>query len=107
MLAPRLAAAPPSRPAFVAPEAPAFAYHLFRAGLYWATPREPWTRQRREAMVRDTALRAFIIDPARTAYGGWPDSATVAWLEGGTREITREIEARARRPIAVRVFVRD
>ncbi len=106
-LAPRMAAGPPARPSFVAPEAPAFAFYLFRAGRYWATPREPWTRERGEGVVRDTALRAFVIDPAMAAYGGWPDSATVAWLEGGTREITREIEARARRPIAVRVFVRD
>lgn len=106
-LAPHLAAGPPARPAFVAPEAPAFAYHLFRAGRYWGTPRDPWTRERREAIARDTALKAFIIDPGGTAYGGWPDAATVAWLEGGTREITREIESRARRPIQVRVFVRE
>ena len=105
-LVPYLAASPPGRPSFVAPEAPAFAYHLFRTGLYWSTPRQPWTAQRRAAIAADTALRAFIVDPARTAYGGWPDSATVAWLEWGTREITPEIEARAHRPIAVRVFVR-
>jgi 4-amino-4-deoxy-L-arabinose transferase-like glycosyltransferase len=105
-LAPHLAAMPPDRPSFVAPEAPAFAFHLFRTGHYWATPGHPWTGQRWAAMVADTALRAFVVDPDRTAYGGWPDSATVAWLEDGTREITHEIEARAGRRIAVRVFVR-
>jgi hypothetical protein len=105
-LAPYLAATPPGRPSFVAPEAPAFAYHLFRTGLYWATPRQPWTARRQAAIVADTALRAFIVDPSRTAYGGWPDSATVAWLEGGTREITSEIDGHAHRSIAVRVFVR-
>ena len=105
-LAPHLAALPPDRPSFVAPEVPTFAFHLFRTGHYWATPVHPWTDQRRTAIVADTTLRAFVVDPDRTAYGGWPDSATVAWLEGGTREITHEIEARARRSIAVRVFVR-
>lgn len=105
-LAPRLAPVRPARPAFVAPEAPAFAYLLFRAGRYWGTPLEPWSRERHEAVVRDTALQAFVVDPTRTAYGGWPDSATLAWLESDTREITQEIEAQARRKISVRVFVR-
>ena len=105
-LAPYLAAKPPGRPSFVAPEAPTFAYHLFRTGLYWATPRQPWSVERRESIAADTSLRAFVVDPSRSAYGGWPDSTTVTWLEGETREITREIEAHARRPIAVRVFVR-
>jgi 4-amino-4-deoxy-L-arabinose transferase-like glycosyltransferase len=106
-LAPRLASAPPGRPSFVAPEAPAFAYPLFRTGLYWATPHAPWTRARRDRILGDSALRAFVVDPARIAYGGWPDSATVAWLERSTREITPEIAARAGRPLAVRVFVRE
>lgn len=105
-LAPRLGPGAPARPAFVAPEAPAFAYHLFRAGRYWGTPLEPWTAQRREAIERDTTLRAFVIDPAQTTYGGWPDSTTLAWLESDTHEITREIETQARRRIGVRVFVR-
>ncbi len=105
-LAPHLVAGEPSRPAFVAPEAPAFAYHLFRAGLYWGTPLEPWTRERHEVIAHDSTITAFVIDPGRAAYGGWPDSATVAWLEADTREITREIEAQAKRQIAVRVFIR-
>jgi hypothetical protein len=105
-LAPRLAVRPPDRPSFVAPEAPAFAYALFRTGLYWGTPREPWTRARLAAAQADTSLRAFVVDPSGEAYGARIDPATVAWLERDTREITREIEAQARRPIAVRVFVR-
>jgi hypothetical protein len=91
----------------VAPEAPVFAYHLFRTGLYWATPREPWTPERRARIAADTALRVFVVDPAGGAYGGWPDSAAVAWLARDTRELTSEIAARAGRPIGVRVFVRD
>lgn len=105
-LAPHLAAMPPGRRSFVAPEAPVFAYHLFRTGLYWATPRQPWSGERRESIAADTSLRAFVVDPSRSAYGGWPDSTTVAWLERETREITNEIEAGAHRPIAVRVFLR-
>ena len=106
-LRPFLTAASPARACFVAPEAPAFAYALFRTGLYWATPGRPWTEERRIAVVGDTALRAFVIDPSGGSYGGWPDTATVAWLERSTREITAEVEARAGRPLALRVFVRD
>lgn len=106
-LAPHLAAGHPSRPAFVAPEVPAFAYHLFRAGHYWGTPLQPWTPERRETIARDSTLKAFVVDPGRSAYGGWPDSATLGWLEAETREITGEIEARSGRRIAVRVFVRN
>lgn len=105
-LAPRLGPGAPAHPAFVAPEAPAFAYHLFRAGRYWGTPLEPWSRERHEATASDTTLRAFVVDPTRTAYGGWPDSTTLEWLESNTREITHEIETEAKRRISVRVFVR-
>ncbi|HKQ56900.1 MAG TPA: hypothetical protein VJY35_03440, partial [Candidatus Eisenbacteria bacterium] len=106
-LAPRLAPDPPARAAFVAPEAPVFAYHLFRTGLYWATPHTPWSDARRARIIGDPGLRAFIVDPSGNGYGGGPDSATLAWLERDTREITREIEALERRRISVRVFVRD
>jgi len=102
----RLAGVPPDRPAFVAPEAPTFAYLLFRSGRYWGTPREPWTPERRAAVVQDTTLRVFIVDPRRSAYGGWPDSTTVAWLEESLQEITRDLESESGRRIAVRVFVR-
>lgn len=106
-LAPWLAAAPPGRPSFVAVEAPVFAYHLFRTGEYWATPARPWSAARGSGLAADTALRAFVVDPAGAAYGGGPDAATLAWLERATRELTGEIAAAAGRPIAVRVFVRE
>jgi hypothetical protein len=106
-LAPLLAAADRARPSYVAPEAPAFAYYLDRTGQYWSSPYIPWTEARFAAIRADTALRAFVVDPAQSFYGGWPDSAALRWLETGTREITGEIEARAGRPIAVRVFTRD
>jgi hypothetical protein len=107
VMEPWVAASPPDRACFVAPEAPAFAYHLFRTGRYWGTPVAPWRAQDRVAITADTALRVFVVDRERTLYGGWPDSATVAWLEGSTREISDEIagpgEARPRFRIFVRV----
>jgi 4-amino-4-deoxy-L-arabinose transferase-like glycosyltransferase len=105
-LAPRLADRPPGRTSFVAPEAPAFAAYLFRTGRYWGTPRAPWRAGDRTTVAADTALRVFIVDPTQQAYGGWPDSATLGWLESSTREVTGAIEREAGRPIAVRVFVR-
>jgi hypothetical protein len=105
-LAPLLATAERSRPSFVAPEAPSFAYYLDRTGQYWATPYVPWSRERFDGIRADTTLRAFVVDHAQSFYGGWPDSAALRWLQSGAREITGDIEAQAGRSIAVRVFAR-
>ncbi|HEY2955732.1 MAG TPA: glycosyltransferase family 39 protein [Candidatus Eisenbacteria bacterium] len=105
-LAPHVADAPIARTSYLAPEAPAFDYYLFRTGRYWGTPIAPWSPDRLAAIAADTSLRAFIVDPAQRLYGGWPDSATVAWLERDTREVTGAIERDAGRRIEVRVFVR-
>ena len=101
-LEPELRGAPPARASYVAPEAPAFAYYLFRSGRYWGTPLAPWSAGQLAAIAADTSLRAFVVDPAQRFYGGWPDSATLAWLERDTREITGEIDRR----LEVRVFTR-
>jgi 4-amino-4-deoxy-L-arabinose transferase-like glycosyltransferase len=106
-VAPRLAGVPPARACFVGPEWPTLSFHLFRSGGYWGTPIAPWTAERRRRMEADTALRVFVVEPGRDLYGGWPDSATVAWLEASTTEITAEVAARAGRPeLPLRVFVR-
>lgn len=95
----------PGRAVLVAPEAPSFAFHLFRPVEYWDTPYHPWTAERFAALANDSGPRAFVVDPTQRFYGGWPDSATVRWLEGHTREITSEVPTRDRRPLELRVFV--
>jgi hypothetical protein len=105
-LAPRLAGLPPGRRTLLAPEAPAFGYYLFRTCGYWGTPITPWTTERREELFADTTLRAFVVDPGREWYGGWPDSTTLGWLERSTREITAQIGRRDGRALGLRVFVR-
>jgi hypothetical protein len=105
-LAPVLRDAPPARASYVAPETPAFAYYLFRTGRYWGTPLAPWSPAQLATVAADTALRAFVVDPAQRFYGGAADSAALAWLERDTREITGEIERQAARRLEVRVFVR-
>jgi mannosyltransferase len=105
-LAPVLRDAPPAHASYVAPETPAFAYYLFRAGRYWSTPLAPWSAQQMATIAADTRLRAFVIDPKQRFYGGEADSAALAWLERDTREITGEIEHAAGRRLDVRVFVR-
>jgi len=105
-LGPLLSTADRARLSYVAPEAPAFAYYLDRAGQYWATPYVPWSPERFAEIRADTALRAFVVDPSQSFYGGWPDSAALRWLETGTHEITDDVESRAGRRIAVRVFTR-
>jgi 4-amino-4-deoxy-L-arabinose transferase-like glycosyltransferase len=105
-LAPVLRDVPPARASYVAPETPAFAYYLFRAGRYWGTPLAPWSPAQLAAVAADTALRAFVVDPGQRFYGGAADSAALAWLERDTREITGEIERQAARRLEVRVFVR-
>ncbi|MFN8586976.1 MAG: glycosyltransferase family 39 protein [Candidatus Eisenbacteria bacterium] len=105
-LAPRLVDAPPGRPVLVAPEAPTFAFHTFRTAQYWDTPYRPWSRARFDSLAGDTTLRAFVVDPTRRFYGGWPDSATVDWLAAHMHELTHEIAARRGRPLELRVFVR-
>jgi 4-amino-4-deoxy-L-arabinose transferase-like glycosyltransferase len=106
-LAPWLRDAPPQRISFLAPEAPAFGYYLFRSGSYWGLPVELTPAERLARQAADPALRAFVLDPERRLYGGWPDSATLAWLESATREITADIERAAGRRVAMRVFVRE
>ena len=105
-IAPRLADVPPDVPCFVAPEAPAFDYHLFRTGRYWGTPITPWTPERFRELERDARLRVFVVDPTRTFYGGWPDSVALSWLERETREITAAIPAGRKGERPLRVFVR-
>ena len=90
----------------MAPEAPAFAYYLFKSGRYWGTPLAPWSAGQLAVIAADSSLRAFDVDPAERFYGGWPDSSTLAWLERDTREITAEIERAAGRRLEVRAFVR-
>jgi hypothetical protein len=90
----------------VTPESPAFAFYLGRAGRYWGTPYRPWTPGQRDSIAADRSLRAFVVDPSRRLYGGWPDSATLAWLSAHTREIGDSIAAARGRPLGVRVFVR-
>lgn len=101
-----LADVPPQRRSFIAPEAPTFAFHWFRTGDYWGTPIRPWSEARFTEVAADTGLRVFIVDPDRELYGGWPDQATLAWLEGTMREVTAQVAARSGRPIRLRVFVR-
>jgi len=105
-LAARLADVDPTTPCFVAPEMPTFQFHLFRTGGYWGTPIAPWTAARFAALREDPRLRVFVVDPSRTFYGGWPDSATVTWLEQHTRELTRELPAGPHGERPLRVFVR-
>ncbi|MBI5170785.1 MAG: glycosyltransferase family 39 protein [Candidatus Eisenbacteria bacterium] len=94
------------RAVLVAPEAPSFAFHLFRPVEYWDTPYHPWSAERFAALASDSGPRAFVVDPTQRFYGGWPDSATVRWLEAHTREITSEVPTRYRRPLELRVFVK-
>jgi len=105
-LAPGLADVPPQRVSLLAPEAPAFAFHLFRTARYWDTPYDPWTPDRAASLAADTSLRAFVVDPSQRFYGGGPDSTTLAWLVANTREITADIERRRGTPLPLRVFVR-
>ena len=105
-IAPRLSDVAPDQACFVAPEAPTFAFHLFRTGRYWGTPIEPWSAGRAPALRDDPRLRVFIVDPTRSFYGGWPDSATVRWLEHETREVTAEMPPGPHGERPLRVFVR-
>ena len=106
LVAPRLAGVDPATPCLVAPEAPVFAFHLFRTALYWGTPDRPWTADRLTALQADRRFRVFIVDTTRTFHGGWPDEPTLAWLAHDMYEITSQLPRRpGRRPL--RVFVRD
>jgi len=105
-IAPRLAGTPPEEACFIGPEVPTFDYHLFRTGRYWTTPMEPWTGARAQALRDDHRFKVFIVDPTRSFYGGWPDSATVRWLERETTEITSRIPPGPGGERPLRVFVR-
>jgi hypothetical protein len=100
-LAPFVADLPPTTPAVLAPEAPVFAFHLFRTSAYWATPDVAWTDSLARRVQGDTAWRVFVVDTTRSFHGGYPDDAMLAWLQRETDE----------RPVAapgspLRVFVR-
>lgn len=100
-VAPFVAAVPPGTPCVLAPEAPVFAFHLFRTAAYWATPDAEWTPAMSERIQRDPTWRVFVVDTTRSFHGGYPDEAMLAWLERETDE----------RPVTapgspLRVFVR-
>ena len=105
-LGPLLRDVAPERPCFIAPEAPAWSYYWFRTGAYWGTPITPWSQERREAVEADTLLRVFVVDARQERYGGWPDSATVRWLERSTREVTNDPALRSGKSAGIRIFVR-
>ena len=66
----------------------------------------PPGRRTGSGVEADPDLRAFVVDPEQRFYGGWPDSATLGWLERDTKEITGAIERQAGRRLEVRVFLR-
>jgi hypothetical protein len=105
-ISPVLRDAATTRASYVTPEAPTFAYLLFKSGRYWGTPLAPWSREQRAAIAADTSLRVFIVDPSQRFYGSAIDSTTLTWLERDTREMTGEIERESGRNLGVRVFVR-
>ena len=106
-VAPLVTDSPPEQLAVIAPEAPVFAFHLFRRSGYWGTPITPWTAERFAALRADTLVRVYVVDPSQRFYGGWPDSATVAWLERERRELRGSEWGAAEARDALRVFVRD
>ncbi len=106
LVAPRLAGVDPRTPCLVAPEAPVFAFHLFRTARYWGTPDRPWTAERLSALQADRRFTVFIVDTTRTFHGGWPDEPTLAWLARDTHEITSQLPPRSG-PRPLRVFVRE
>ena len=100
-LAPLLAGVPAQQPCVLAPEAPVFAYHLFRTAAYWATPDDAWSPALAARIQVDTTWRVFVVDTTRSFHGGWPDDAMLAWLE---REMDERPAVRPGGPL--RVFVR-
>jgi hypothetical protein len=106
-VAPLVAELPPQTRAVIAPEAPVFAFHLFRSAGYWGTPITPWTAERFEALQADTSARVYVVDPSQRFYGGWPDSATLAWLERERHELPAHAWGGRGEPGGLRVFVRD
>jgi len=106
-VAPLVAELPPQQRSVLAPEAPVFMFHLFRTAGYWGTPITPWTSQRFAALQADTSIRVYVVDPSQRFYGGWPDSATVAWLERERRELPASAWGATGELGDLRVFVRD
>jgi hypothetical protein len=106
-VAPLVAELPPQQRSVLAPEAPVFMFHLFRTAGYWGTPITPWTPKRFAALQADTSIRVYVVDPSQRFYGGWPDSATVAWLERERRELPASAWGATGEPGGLRVFVRD
>ena len=106
-VAPLVADAAPVERVVIAPEAPVFAFHLFRTSGYWGTPITPWSAERFAALRADTLARVYVVDPSQRFYGGWPDSATVAWLEHERRELPASAWGGTGEPSGLRVFVRD
>jgi hypothetical protein len=58
------------------------------------------------AVRADTGLRVFVVDTTRSFYGGWPDNATLAWLERDLHEVTAEVAWGPARARPLRIFVR-
>jgi hypothetical protein len=106
LVAPRLRDVAPARACFVAPEAPALEFYLFRTGRYWSSPYEPWSAGRRAQFQADTSLRVFVVEREPRWYGGGLDSTMLRWLETTTDEITPPADERTGRTPELRVFAR-
>jgi 4-amino-4-deoxy-L-arabinose transferase-like glycosyltransferase len=108
LVAPLLAAVPPTSACFLAPEVPSFQFYLFRTGKYWSSPYERHPASDLIAMAARDEFRAFVTVPAdRTdLYGGATPPEVVAWLEEHTREVTEAVRSAAGRPVPIRVFVK-
>ncbi len=106
-IAPALADVDPTTPCFLAPEVPAFQFHLFRTGHYWRTPYLPAGPELLLERVAEPRWRAYVTTAQEDLYGGPTPPEVVEWAERNAVELTATVGTAAGHDIPIRVFIRS
>ena len=97
-ISPLVARRRPGDLSFLAPDADALAFHLFRRGRTWEGVGDP-----AEAGAGSPAF--WVMREAGPIGPGLPPRQVREWLETATDEVSAQVEARAGRKLGFRVFV--
>ncbi len=101
-IAPLILPLHPAQFAFRAPDPDAIAFRLFRTGKTWRDIRDT---EHFEDDITVTKIRAFAFDKNAAPGSSAPPAGVEKLLETKAQDVTQDVEARAGRPVRIKVFV--
>ena len=97
-IAPLVAHRTPGELSFVAPDPDALAFRLFRRGRTWEGVQD-------SAQAMEGSPAFWVTRETGPIGTGMPPLRVRDWLESATDDVSSQVEARAKRPLGLRVFV--